>query len=150
MKLTLTFKFTDTEEEARAFVDCENRAHPRRKSRAHYTPWQSSDPSDTARYIVWYYEQTGAQAMRAGDRYDIRQVDALMYEDEWVYNQTIHIGTFTTAAKDTARAFRRALRKMGISFIHPHQTTTVYDGDVYEVIDRKTGEPLFCAIPRED
>lgn len=85
----------------------------------------------------------------AGTTYDIRQVDAWCYDDEWVYNNTFHLGTFTTAAKDTARAFRRAIARMGIEFIHPHQTVTVYDGDVYEIIDRKTGEPIFCAIPRE-
>ena len=85
----------------------------------------------------------------AGTTYDIRQVDAWRYDDEWVYNNTYHLGTFTTAAKDTARAFRRALRNLGIVFVHPHQTVTVYDGDVYEIIDRKTGEPMFCVIPRE-
>ncbi len=28
-------------------------------------------------------------------------------------------------------------------------TRTEYDGDIYEIVDRKTGEPLFCAIPEE-
>lgn len=55
MKLRCTFKFFDTEEDAREFCDNENRAHPRRKNRAHYTPWSSSDHRDTAQFIAWYY-----------------------------------------------------------------------------------------------
>lgn len=55
MKTRLTFQFFDTEQEAREFCDNENRAHPRRKNRAHYTPWSSTDPRDTAQFIAWYY-----------------------------------------------------------------------------------------------
>lgn len=55
MKTRLTFQFFDTEESARDFCDSENRAHPRRKNRAHYTPWSSSDPRDTAQFVAWYY-----------------------------------------------------------------------------------------------
>ena len=40
------------------------------------------------------------------------------------------------------------LKSQGVTFA-PHATRTEYDGDVYEIVDRKTGEPLFCAIPEE-
>ena len=55
MKLQTRFKFTATEKEAREFCDRENRQHPRRKNRAHYTPWSSTSQNDPARFIVWYY-----------------------------------------------------------------------------------------------
>ena len=90
-----------------------------------------------------------------GDTYEIRQVDAWAEYDDpddpdeapaWTYNETWHLGTFTTAA-DVSRAFRAALRRMGIRF-YRGRTVTVYDGDMYEITDRATGEPLFVAIPQ--
>ena len=54
MKTRLTFQYFDTEESARDFCDRENRAHSRRKTRAHYTPWSSGDPRDTAQFVAWY------------------------------------------------------------------------------------------------
>ena len=149
MKTRLTFQFFDAEEAARDFCDRENRAHPRRKTRAHYTPWSSSDPRDTAQFIAWYYIAEGAPTMKAdATRYEIRQVDAIAYDDGWSYNETWSIGTFATAAADVPRAFRRALANLGVLFV-PHKTATVYDGDVYEIIDRETGAPIFCAIPQD-
>lgn len=92
----------------------------------------------------------------AGDTYEIRQIDAWMEPaddpddpDEmpaWTYNETWNLGTFTTTG-DPARAFRRALARLGITF-HRGRTRTEYDGDVYEIVDRATGEPLFAAVPR--
>lgn len=81
----------------------------------------------------------------AEDAYEVRQVDAIAYDDGWTYNETYRLGTFTTTG-DVSRALRRYLAKSGITF-YPGRTATVYDGDVYEIVDRKTGEPLFCAIP---
>ena len=149
MKTRLTFQFFDTEEAARDFCDRENRTHPRRKNRAHYTPWSSSDPRDTAQFVAWYYIAEGAPTMKAGaTRYEVRQVDALMQDDcSWYYNETWHIGEFSTVG-DVPRAFRRALAKMGVTF-YRGRTVPEYDGDVYEIIDRKTAEPLFVAIPQE-
>jgi len=83
----------------------------------------------------------------AAHTYEIRQVDAWMYDDSWTYNTSYHLGTFTTAG-DPARAFRRALAKLGITF-YRGRTATEYDGDVFEIVDRATREPLFCAIPQE-
>lgn len=118
--------------------------------------WRSWTDGDRKFNAPWWrdsedgiQEWTGKPRNVICEAFDILQVDAWHYGDEWVYNETYHLGSFTTAAEDTARAFRRALRNLGIVFIHPHQTMTVYDGDVYEIIDRATGEPMFCAIPRE-
>lgn len=83
------------------------------------------------------------------ETYEIRQVDALLYEEnDWIYNTTYHIGKFKTAAKDVKRSFLRALHKLGIK-CNRGKCRVIYDGDVYEVQDRKTLEPLFVAIPME-
>lgn len=79
--------------------------------------------------------------------YEIRQIDAWYDGEGWTYNESWHLGTFTTTG-DPARAFRRALAKLGITF-YRGRTSTEYDGDVYEIVDRATREPLFCAIPQE-
>lgn len=85
----------------------------------------------------------------AGDRYEVHQVDALMQDDEsWYYNETWKMFEYTTAAADRAKAFRNALARFGVSFIKG-RTRTEYDGDVFEIVDAKTGEPLFCAVPME-
>ena len=84
----------------------------------------------------------------AREAYEIRQVDALAYDDGWSYNETYRIGSFATASQDVPRAFRHALARLGISF-YPGRTVTEYDGDVYEICDRATREPLFVAIPEE-
>jgi len=83
----------------------------------------------------------------APQAYEIRQVDAWMYDDSWTYNTSYHLTSFTTTG-DPARAFRRALAKLGITF-YRGRTATEYDGDVFEIVDRATREPLFCAIPQE-
>lgn len=80
-----------------------------------------------------------------GDTYELQQVDALAYDDGWTYNETWYLTTFTTAG-DVSRAMRRALARLGVTF-YRGRTRTEYDGSVYEIVDRKTGEPLFVAIP---
>lgn len=95
-----------------------------------------------------------AQVMpqQAGDQYEVRQVDAWTEYDDpdeapaWIYNTTYNLGTFTTTG-DPAQALRRYLKRHHNITFYRGRTRTEYDGDVYEICDRKTGEPLFCAIP---
>ena len=80
--------------------------------------------------------------------YEVRQIDAWYNDEEgWWYNDSYFIGTMQTAAGNIGKAFRRYLNNCGIAF-KQHQTETTYDGSVYEIIDRKTKEPLFAAIPQ--
>jgi len=79
--------------------------------------------------------------------FEVREIDALAYDDGWTYNTTYRLGEFTTAG-DVPRAFRRALKRLGVTF-YRGRTVTEYDGDVYEICDRATHEPLFAAIPKE-
>jgi len=78
--------------------------------------------------------------------YEVRQVEAWAEPDGgWTYNNSWKMGTFTTRAKDHRKAFTGHLRrKFGVIF-KKNKTRITFDGDNYEVVDRKTGEPLFCA-----
>lgn len=82
-------------------------------------------------------------------RFEIRQLDAWNYgEDEgWVLNTSYNMGEMVTKAKDERKAFTAWMKRhLGISF-KPNRTLIEYDGDCYTIIDRKTKEPLFAAIP---
>lgn len=84
----------------------------------------------------------------AGDTYEVRQINAWNDGEGWTYNESWHLGTFTTTG-DPARAFRRYLKQHhGVTF-YKGRTATEYDGDVYEIVDRATRQPLFAAIPQE-
>lgn len=49
-----TFKFFDTEEEAKVFCDGENScSYIRKHHPAHYTPWVSQDGTER-KFIAWY------------------------------------------------------------------------------------------------
>lgn len=81
--------------------------------------------------------------------FEIRQIDACGDpENGWTYNATYRLGSFTTAAQDERRAFYRALARLGIRF-YRGRARAIDDGTIIEIIDRKTAEPLFVAIPQE-
>lgn len=79
-------------------------------------------------------------------KFEVRGIDAWMDCDNWTWNTSFLVGTFTTKAKNEKRAFCNFLRKNGIVF-KVNRTLINFDGDVYEIIDRKTKEPLYAAIP---
>jgi hypothetical protein len=79
--------------------------------------------------------------------FEIRQIDAWgNISDCYEYNETWHICNLSSAAQDEKRLFLRALRRRGISFKRG-AVRVDYDGSVYEIVNRKTLEPLFCMIP---
>lgn len=80
-------------------------------------------------------------------KYEIRQVDAIEEENKiWTYNTSYYICTVTSAAENINRLFTHALKKHGITF-YKNRTRIIYDGSIWEIVDRKTFEPLFCLIP---
>ena len=82
-------------------------------------------------------------------KYEIRQLDYYLYDDEWTQNTSYLIGAFEThcKAENEKQAFTRYLaNKHGIVF-KKNRTRIEFDGDCYTIIDRKTKEPLFIAIP---
>lgn len=78
--------------------------------------------------------------------FEIRQIDAWHDAEGWTYNESWHICNLSSAAKNEKRLFMRALRRHGISFKRG-AVRVDYDGSVYEIVNRKTLEPLFCMIP---
>ena len=81
------------------------------------------------------------------NKYEIREIDAMHDGESWYWNTSYFYGIMNTRAKNVKRAFTAYLRREhGIVFLR-NRTRIEYDGDVYEILDRKTGEPLFAAIP---
>ena len=81
-------------------------------------------------------------------KFEIRQLDCFMYDDDWTVNTSYLFGTMTTHARQEKQAFAQYLkRKHGITFKR-NRTRIEFDGDCYTIIDRKSKEPLFIAIPQ--
>jgi len=78
--------------------------------------------------------------------FEVRQIEAWHDPEGWTWNTSYLIGTFRTGAKDERRAFYNYLRRQGITF-YRGRVQIEDDGSIYEIVDRKTGEPLFAAIP---
>lgn len=80
-------------------------------------------------------------------RFEIRQVDAYEEEDScWCWNESIHLSDFAVASTtNLPRKFVRELNKLGIHFA-PNRTLVYDDGDLLEIVDRKTKQPLFAAL----
>ena len=83
-------------------------------------------------------------------KFEIREIDAWNYGEEegWIWNTSYNMGEMVTNAKDEKKAFTAWMKHhLGISF-KPNRTLIEYEGDCYTIIDRKTKEPLFIAIPQ--
>ena len=80
--------------------------------------------------------------------FEIRQLDAWGNAEEgYEINESWLLGTMATKAQNERKAFTDWLRKhCGIIF-KKNRTLIEFDGDCYTIIDRKTKEPLFIAIP---
>ena len=78
--------------------------------------------------------------------FEIREIDAIMDGDFWIWNTSYILFNLCTRAKDEKRAFLNALKNHGIRFSVPVYVD--YDGDIYEIRERKTDCPLFAAIPQ--
>ena len=81
-------------------------------------------------------------------KFEIRQIDAWPDGEAWTYNESFRIGEFSTKAKNVKRAFCRALHGLGVVF-YRGCVVVVDEGDLLEIQNRKSGEPLFVAIPMD-
>lgn len=73
--------------------------------------------------------------------YEIRQIDAWSDIDSlWTWNESYHIGNFSTHANNHKRAFLNALHNLGY---------VDYDGSIYELRRRGTHEPLTTGKGRK-
>ena len=78
-------------------------------------------------------------------KYEVREVDAWNSEEGWTWNTSYNVGTFATKGNE---------KKAFLNFLHKHGIVCKrgccyvnYDGDIYELRNRKTQEPLYAAIP---
>lgn len=78
-------------------------------------------------------------------KYEIRQLDAWLYDGGWTVNESYHIGEYKTKTDDK-RAFLHALHKLGIVCKRGY-CRVIFDGDFFVLEERKTNCPLFCAVP---
>lgn len=80
-------------------------------------------------------------------QYEIREIDAWNSPEGWTWNTSYYMGIMSTRAENVRKALSNYLKHHhGITF-KANRTRTQDDGSVIEIIDRKTGEPLFAAIP---
>ena len=84
--------------------------------------------------------------------YDIRQVDAWSETDPdgagqlWTWNESWSLGTMETAG-DPRQALPDYLKRHHGIRMKRGYFRIVYDGDIYEIQYRKSGRPIFAAIP---
>lgn len=80
-------------------------------------------------------------------KYELRQVEAWRDGESWSYNNSFHIADYAVSeSADGKRAFLRAMHKNG--FVCKRGMTRVEtDGSMFELVNRKDGEPLMAAIP---
>lgn len=80
-------------------------------------------------------------------KFEIRQIDAWAEaEGGWTWNDSIKVGEFKTSATDEKRAFLYALHKLGI-VCKRGRMAVINNDDIFELQDRRTGQPLYAAIP---
>lgn len=78
-------------------------------------------------------------------KFEIKKVYALEGYGEWKRLVCSSIGEFQTNAGNPKRAFLHALHKLGF-VLHRGRDTVVDKGTGFEVMNRRTGRPLFIAI----
>lgn len=83
--------------------------------------------------------------------YEVKQIDAWMGPDnQWYWNDAYNLGILTTAA-----VTKQGLKKALVMYLCNHarilvnlrKTRCDYYGDILEIHDRSTDEPLFAVIP---
>lgn len=80
--------------------------------------------------------------------FDILSVDA--YDEygtggNWVWNYALHIGKMKVEdCRDDVKAFKRWLWNHGVKL---RGFEVVSDGEILEVCNRESGEPVFAAVP---
>lgn len=83
-------------------------------------------------------------------RFELRSIDAWRYDGLWEWNASYQLedGLYFSESALTPRQICKALREW--QYLAPTSTGRIrvyYDGDVYEIQNRKTGEPLLALIP---
>ena len=89
--------------------------------------------------------------MKTNNKYtfEVREIDGIIYDDSWIWTTSYLIGYFTTSANNVKRAFADYLRKHHNIAFKLNRTIIEDEQDVITILDRKTKQPLYAAIFRE-
>ena len=74
--------------------------------------------------------------------YELRVIDAWKYDDVWVWNESFRVRDVSILEGSEEAEL--------LSYIAPEERKEVYvacDGDVYELRERETDEPLMALVP---
>lgn len=82
-------------------------------------------------------------------KWEIRQIDAIAYDDGWTYNESWHLGEMKTSSKHLHKAFTNWLRNTREIRFRTGTIRIEDQGDLLEIQERKSGRPLFVAIYQE-
>ena len=79
------------------------------------------------------------------NRYELRDVSAIYYDDSWVWNESFHLSEYYSS-NDEHLSFIDAMNDYGI-FPDWNKVYIYDDCGVLELRDIDTEEPYFAAIP---
>ncbi len=82
--------------------------------------------------------------MKEKHKFEVIQIDAIAYDEDWVWNESFKLGEFLTRAQDEGRAFTAWLRNKGITFRKGY-TMIEDDFEGLTIMERGTRKPLFYA-----
>ena len=74
--------------------------------------------------------------------YELRMIDAWRYDDRWVWNDSFRVRDVSILEGSEEAEL--------LSYIAPEERAEVYvacDGDVYELRERETDEPIMALVP---
>ncbi len=85
--------------------------------------------------------------MKTSYFFEMRTVDAVMYDGEWVWNDSFYIADFTAYDGDERKNFLEELERCGYTF-DESTMEVVNDQDDLVAVEKETMRPLFAAIWR--
>ena len=78
--------------------------------------------------------------------FEIRRIDGLRLSEGWVWNNSVRLGAFKVPeGKDAKKTFLKKLKK--IATLRKWRISAVDDWGAILIIDKKTQEPLYAALP---
>ena len=80
-------------------------------------------------------------------KYEIRTIEAWHDGDGWYYNQTWHVDCVEVRGEHVKEELLHFKRKN--NYVHKQGSVVMenVDGSMYELVVKKTGEPLMAFIP---
>lgn len=80
-------------------------------------------------------------------KYEIRAIETWADGEDWCHNQSCHVGNVEVRGEHVKEELLHFKRKSG--YVHKQGSVVMVnvDGSLYELVVKKTGEPLMAFIP---